>query len=221
MKNTTVQNRISHRFSIGVAALALALLFTTMPVVSYAESLTRQLQLGMSGSDVSLLQSFLAKNRTIYPQGLVTGYFGTLTVSAVSNFQARNGIATAGRVGPVTLAAINAQMGSVYVPTTSSSAMITDVNVNRGQNTVNVSWNTNEYARGVVYYSTNPLVTYERANSVDVSGNTAMTDTSMRTSQNVTLSGLNANTTYYYLIYATDQDGNVSVTWPTAFQTTN
>jgi hypothetical protein len=72
-----------------------------------------------------------------------------------------------------------------------------------------------------VYYSTSPLVTYERENSVDVSGSTAYTDTNIHTSQNVYLSNLQANSTYYYMIYTTDQNGNVSVTWPQTFQTTN
>jgi len=62
-----------------------------------AATLTRQLELGMRGDDVSSLQTFLAQDVTIYPQGLVTGYFGSLTKSAVSNFQARNGISTVGR----------------------------------------------------------------------------------------------------------------------------
>jgi phosphodiesterase/alkaline phosphatase D-like protein len=56
---------------------------------------------------------------------------------------------------------------------------------------------------------------------VNVSGSTAMTDTNFRNAQSVSLQNLQANTTYYYLIYTTDQTGNVSVTWPATFQTTN
>jgi len=37
----------------------------------------------------------------------------------------------------------------------------------------------------------------------------------------VSLQNLQPNTTYFYLIYTTDQKGNVSVTWPSTFQTTN
>jgi peptidoglycan hydrolase-like protein with peptidoglycan-binding domain len=66
----------------------------------------------MSGADVSSLQTFLEKYRTIYPQGMVTGYYGNLTKIAVTNFQKRNNILAIGRVGPVTLLALNAQMKS-------------------------------------------------------------------------------------------------------------
>lgn len=48
-----------------------------------------------------------------------------------------------------------------------------------------------------------------------------MTDSNLNISQNVALSNLQANTTYYYMIYTTDSSGYVSVTWPATFQTTN
>jgi hypothetical protein len=57
---------------------------------------------------------------------------------------------------------------------------------------------------------------------VSVSGGySAMTDTVFRTYQSVTLPNLAANTVYYYMIYTTDQAGNVSVSWPTTLVTTN
>ncbi len=185
---------------------------------------SRQLQLGMSGNDVSLLQTFLAGDATLYPQGLVTGYFGSLTKSAVSNFQARNGISNIGRVGPQTLPILNLQMANGLSNNTNGTGvapLITSVSVSVSKNYANVIWNTNEFARGIVYYSTSPLVTYERTNSVDVSGATAMTDNDFHSSQNVSLQNLQANTVYYYLVYTTDQAGNVSVSWPSTFQTTN
>src|SRR3989338_7152445 len=92
----------------GVAAFVVVLF--SAAVIAPAATLNRQLQVGMSGSDVSALQTFLAADVTLYPQGLVTGYFGNLTKAAVSNFQSRNGISPVGRVGPVTLAVLNAQM---------------------------------------------------------------------------------------------------------------
>jgi len=36
-----------------------------------------------------------------------------------------------------------------------------------------------------------------------------------------TTSNLQSDTVYYYLIYTTDQSGNVSVTWPASFHTNN
>ena len=196
-----------------------------VPFVAFAATLSRQLDIGSTGSDVTALQTFLAQDPTLYPQGLVTGYFGTLTAAAVSNFQARNGISNVGRVGPITLAALNAQMnnGTVTGGVQSGTAgpAITGVSVSAGRNNALVNWNTNQYAQGVVYYSTVPLTTYENANSVNVSGNTAMTDSGLHASQSVSLPNLSPNTTYYYLIYTTNQAGIVSVTWPSTFMTTN
>jgi peptidoglycan hydrolase-like protein with peptidoglycan-binding domain len=173
----------------------------------------------MSGPDVSALQTFLAADATLYPQGLVTGYYGFLTKAAVSNFQARNNIPTVGRVGPMTLPVLNAQMAGGV--STGEAPIISSVGVSASSTTAAVSWNTNGLARGIVYYSTSPLTLNEHANSVDVSGTAAMTDTNLKTYQSVALMGLQANTTYYYLVYATNSAGNVSITWPTTFRTSN
>jgi len=70
-------------------------------------TLTRQLQEGMQGEDVKLLQKMLATDPDIYPEGLVTGYFGPMTKRAVQRFQEKAGIDQAGRVGPQTLTRIN------------------------------------------------------------------------------------------------------------------
>lgn len=203
-----------------VLAGILAVALLTAGIV-HADALNRQLQVGMSGSDVSVLQQFLATDPTLYPQGLVTGYFGSLTSAAVSNFQTRNGISAVGRVGPATLPVLNLQIASGMTGDSGSAPVITTVGVNASQSSASIYWTTNESAKGVVYYSTSPLTTYENTNSVNVSGNTAMVDANFRSSQNLTISGLQSNTTYYYLIYTTDQQGNVSVTWPTTFHTSN
>ncbi len=187
--------------------------------IARAETLSRQLELGMSGSDVSSLQIFLAADSSIYPQGLITGYFGFLTKAAVSNFQSRNGIATVGRVGPVTLAAINAQMNGnmadKYAPTISS------LSVNVSNTSAAFSWNTSENSAAIIYYSTSPLaMTEANANSgVTVSGTSLLVHTDLRTSHAATLTGLFPNATYYYVVYVRDGSGNESVTWPSTFHT--
>jgi peptidoglycan hydrolase-like protein with peptidoglycan-binding domain len=79
---------------------------------------------GDSGLAVSQLQQFLANDSSIYPEGLVTGYYGALTTSAVQAFQAQNGIVSSGSpsttgygaVGPRTIAAIQAQCGNSVSP---------------------------------------------------------------------------------------------------------
>lgn len=215
--------KITHMSLIAAAVVAVSI-----PALAYAATLTRSLELGSTGSDVSSLQTFLAQDPTIYPQGLVTGYFGSLTKSAVSNFQARNEIETVGRVGPVTLPIINYQMvngmngNGTIAGTVSQAPIISNVGVNVGRNDTTVSWYTNEAAKGVLYYSSSPLILSERPNAVDVTGASAlMTDINLRTSQSIMAQNLQSNTTYYYIIYSTDQMGNVSVTWPSTFHTNN
>lgn len=221
MKKTFFKASTRFFAKAGLGLMVTAAVIMMAPSATHADMINRQLQLGMSGSDVSLVQTFLAKDATLYPQGLVTGYFGFLTKSAVSNFQSRNGIDPVGRIGPATLPVINSQMANGMNTNTGSAPVIYNVGVNTNRNNVTVNWTTNEVTKGVVYYSTSPLVTYERENSVDVSGYTAMTDSNFHSAQNVQISNLQANTTYYYLIYTTNQAGIVSVTWPSSFQTTN
>jgi peptidoglycan hydrolase-like protein with peptidoglycan-binding domain len=191
------------------------------PFIARADTLNRELSVGMSGTDVSALQTFLASDVSLYPQALITGYFGELTKVAVTHFQTRNGISAVGRVGPITLGVLNVQMEHGMGKSSMAAPDITNVRVGTNSSAATVSWNTDELAQGIVYYSTTPLSFNEHEHSVEVSGATAMTDATMRNAQNVTISGLLANTIYYYLIYTIDQAGNVSVTWPSTFRTMN
>lgn len=74
------------------------------------ETLTKHLQQGIKDDEVESLQEFLAQYSDIYPEGLVTGYFGPLTRGAVLKFQEKHGIETVGVVGPKTRAKINQLM---------------------------------------------------------------------------------------------------------------
>jgi hypothetical protein len=56
--------------------------------------LSRSLSLGSNGPDVSGLQLFLAQEGLF--KGIATGYFGSLTESAVQQWQLQNGIVTSG-----------------------------------------------------------------------------------------------------------------------------
>ncbi|MCX7616259.1 MAG: sulfatase-like hydrolase/transferase [Patescibacteria group bacterium] len=71
---------------------------------------------GMRGKEVANLQTLLAKDKSIYPEGIITGYFGQLTKQAVIRFQEKyaadilipNGLAKGtGIVGPATLKKLN------------------------------------------------------------------------------------------------------------------
>ena len=69
--------------------------------------LNRFLQRGVTGEDVKQLQTFLSQFPDIYPEGLVTGYYGPKTEAAVRKLQEQNGIESIGAVGPKTLTKIN------------------------------------------------------------------------------------------------------------------
>jgi peptidoglycan hydrolase-like protein with peptidoglycan-binding domain len=214
MKNKTILNTL-------ILTLALS------PVFSSAAMLTRQLQLGMSGADISTLQAYLAQDRTIYPQGLVTGYFGFLTKSAVANFQSHNGISPVGRVGPQTLAFIN----SIWLNgnnnnnnTNNYQAVIGQLSLSTSNNQVNISWNTSVETTAAVYYSTSPLTLTEATDSSPfmISGGSAVVvNSDLRTSHSGSITGLSPNTTYHYVVYVKDTQGNESITLPTTFRTSN
>ena len=86
---------------------------------------------GSSGDDVTRLQQFLARDKSIYPEGTITGTYGPLTEKAVQRFQVKNGIASSGTpdttgygaVGPRTAAAIAAQCGGTAGSLTPSGAL--------------------------------------------------------------------------------------------------
>lgn len=109
---------LSYLLALGVIAVMAVAIFSVvvMPSASHAQVyttsaasalFTRQLDIGSRGNDVIQLQIMLATDPSIYPEGLVTGYFGRLTARAVARFQAFYGLPTAARVGPLTLAKLN------------------------------------------------------------------------------------------------------------------
>lgn len=99
-----------------LSTAAAVALMVMVPAVLSAEALaiTRTLSLGSRGDEVSALQTLLAGDPIIYPEGLVTGYFGPLTRAAIQRFQASEGIVWngdetstgLGLVGPRTRAAL-------------------------------------------------------------------------------------------------------------------
>src|SRR3989344_4623896 len=60
------------------------------------------LKSGSSGDYVSDLQQILKSDSTIYPEGLVTGYFGKLTEEAVKKLQKKYGLPETGVVDDTT-----------------------------------------------------------------------------------------------------------------------
>ena len=79
--------------------------------------LTKSLSRGMSSEEVSTLQEILAADPEVYPEGLVTGFFGALTEKAVKRFQKKYGVEQLGIVGPKTRGALQSFLSGLSTST--------------------------------------------------------------------------------------------------------
>ncbi|OGZ05594.1 MAG: hypothetical protein A2845_04505 [Candidatus Lloydbacteria bacterium RIFCSPHIGHO2_01_FULL_49_22] len=61
-----------------------------LAVVKEEIRITKTLRRGMEDEEVKKLQEFLSTMPDVYPEGLITGYFGFLTEKAVKKFQEKN-----------------------------------------------------------------------------------------------------------------------------------
>ena len=160
--------KISQRsVSMGVytgmfAAIALLIsLAVSTPVYAYT-TISSQLDLGESNRDVTNLQTFFADNSSIYPEGLVTGYFGSLTRASVLRFQAAYGLDQAGRVGPMTRDRINVLINNGgWTTSDMAGPSIYAVAKSMGSNSATLNWNTDELASAKVFYGTSPVMMNE------------------------------------------------------------
>jgi hypothetical protein len=105
----------------GLRKIALALLVALFLIPSLASAATfeRPLSLGMSGTDVSALQTIL-KEKGFYMYPEITGYYGQVTLQAVADFQKSVGLESLGYVGPQTRAILNRE---VIVPSTGTTSV--------------------------------------------------------------------------------------------------
>jgi HEPN domain-containing protein len=62
------------------------------------EEIRAGLKEGMEDEDVKKIQELLATDPTLYPKGLVSGYYGPLTKEAIERFQARYALTVTGEV---------------------------------------------------------------------------------------------------------------------------
>ncbi len=67
-----------------------------------------ELKFGMRSDEVTGLQKMLAADPSVYPEGLVTGYFGPYTLAGVKHFQSLHGLPPTGVVSTLTRAKIQA-----------------------------------------------------------------------------------------------------------------
>lgn len=85
---------------------------------------SKNMSLGMTGEDVRQLQTLLASHKDVYSEGIITGYFGSLTLKAVQRFQVKYDVVVPngpgyGHVGPKTRAKLQEVFGGAIIPASS------------------------------------------------------------------------------------------------------
>lgn len=206
-------------------------LFIVFGFKTTSAEITSQMDIKDRGTQVSELQRYLATNSNIYPENIITGYFGALTQSAVKRFQTAQNIVSSGtpsstgygRVGPQTMIRINSLIsGSNPVVSNDISPTLSNSSVQYTNTTATFTWNTDVPTTGQVYWSKNPLEFNEMTASKQlpyVSGTLAVDAGGLQTNHVVTVSNLEANTTYYFMMRAIDSNNNMSMIWPSSFRT--
>jgi peptidoglycan hydrolase-like protein with peptidoglycan-binding domain len=177
--------------------------------------LTSTLRVGSRGTQVTQLQNFLSTSPAIYPEALVTGYFGSLTKAAVIRFQNANQLVADGIVGPITRARINTEIGeggmgngADIIEPSISNLMVNSVTAS----SATFTWYTGENSVGKIYYSNIPLTGYDSdtaPNGFVLSG-TIASENNATSNHSLTISGLSSHTTYYYRAISIDGAGNAA-----------
>ncbi len=200
--------------------LSVLVLAGAFGVQQASAALVSPMAIGTRSAQVTQLQQFLAANSAIYPEGLVTGYFGPLTAAAVTQFQLNYDISPVGQVGPITLARMNAVMNS-GLTLDIAAPVITGHVVQVNGLSATLRWDTNSQASGKVHYATQPLQVQEAQTSFTAPYISGLVANGLvgAYNQSVTINGLQSNTVYYYVVESADPSGNVSVLPQSSFRT--
>lgn len=211
-----------------VGIFVLALSFIVLPTIADANTFsqisgTTTLKVGSKNSNVTALQRFLASDNNIYPEGRVTGYFGSLTKDAVIQFQLAYNLSADGLAGPATKAKANNIIETnkgidLYAPS------VNNVSVSPSGTNVTVSFNSYELVKATVFYDVNPINWSnwdDSKMSLDVPTISGMrsTDSNFSMNKQIVINNLLANSNYNYMITLTDQSGNTTVVLPGVFRT--
>ncbi|MDO8435761.1 MAG: peptidoglycan-binding protein [bacterium] len=196
----------------------------------------RNLRMGMSGDDIKSLQELLATDSDVYPEKLITGYFGKMTERAIKKLQRKLCLEEVGSVGPKTMARINELLeegagssgkippGLLTAPgiqkklcgtstPDTTAPVISDITAtSTTATTTQIQWLTDEKANSKVWYGI--------STPVDTTTSTAMISSSDNVlNHSITLSDLTASTTYYYVIASTDKSDNTATATEKSFTT--
>jgi hypothetical protein len=158
---------------------------------------------------------------TVSPVATATAPFQELSGSRTSHSVSLSPLA-AGTIYYLLIVAVDAAGNMSSMPTALTTPTLADtaaplisnvVSSGVGSTTANISWMTNEATIGRVYYgTTNPLL---------LSGSAVAAVTVFATNQNVHLHSLSPNTTYHYVVVASDTANNNATSTHYSFMTTN
>ena len=96
-------------------------------------TITKSLKLGSQNSEVKALQQALATDKTIYPEGKATGYYGPATRNAIIRFQKKYGLEPVGYVGPLTRKKLNEIYGTQAAQSSSTASSAQTSTITSGQ----------------------------------------------------------------------------------------
>ncbi len=91
---------------------------------------------------------------------------------------------------------------STGTTTATTTLGVSGVNAILGTTTLGINWTTNVAADSQVYYSTSSPVT------IGATGTASVVNSALVTNHSVNLTGLNATTTYYFMVRSTDASAN-------------
>ncbi|MEK7192470.1 MAG: fibronectin type III domain-containing protein [Patescibacteria group bacterium] len=183
----------------------------------------RSLRLGLKGPDVGALQKFLARDKEIYPEGLITGYFGKLTEMAVKRWQSNYKIEPVGMVGPKTRAKLKEILEAqppasatptekVQLPQDTVAPVVDEESIRVTSITSTsaiISWNTDELSDSAVRFTDDaPCKTSITTDFCAVYSASDSVKTTI--GHRIVVSGLLYQTAYYFNVNSTDTAGNKS-----------
>jgi len=82
--------------------LALLILGLILPILAFAHIVQARVAIGSRSEEVKAIQEILKTDPEIYPEGYVTGYFGSLTEKAIKKIQKKCGLPETGVIDETT-----------------------------------------------------------------------------------------------------------------------
>jgi peptidoglycan hydrolase-like protein with peptidoglycan-binding domain len=148
--------------------------------------LIETLRRGTRSDEVRMLQTLLAKDSQIYPEGYITGYYGVLTSAAVGRFTSRH------------------SKPSLFVESISAPRIFGIIATSTAR-TMTVAWKTDVPTSAKIWWGSPGPLDAERMTPISAGG--------FSEDHRAEFAGtIYATTTYAFIISASDKNGDTSIT---------